>query len=266
MNFWPRYVGDIQRKTGHLSCAEMGAYDRLLDHMYATEQPLPSDIDACCRIARAMDKAERKAVESVLKQFFVLAGEEYVNARVEEEINKALPKIAAAKANGLKGGRPKRTQEKPSGLPDGLPAGTHGEPNSKAPQNQSTSSLRSEVQRASAPPDVDPQVWQDWLSHRKAKRATVSKTVIEEARAEAGKAGISFEAFLRIWCRRGTQGLEASWLKPAEIAGAKSYRERDADVAAQRVKEMTGGLLDATKSKAEVIDVTPRLVGQIPHA
>lgn len=144
MNFWPRYVGDIQRKTGHLSCAEMGAYDRLLDHVYATEQPLPGDVDACCRIARAMDKTERKAVESVLRQFFTLDGEHYINERAAEEIVKARPKMEAARANGLKGGRPKKTEEKPSGLPDGFPAGTQEEPNSKAPQTQSSSSLRSE--------------------------------------------------------------------------------------------------------------------------
>ena len=144
MNFWPRYVGDIQRKTGHLSCAEMGVYDRLLDHVYATEEALPGELDACCRIARAMDKTERKAVESVLRQFFTLEGERYVNNRAAEEIVKARPKMDAARANGLKGGRPRKSQEKPSGLSIGLPAGTHDEPNSKAPQTQSSSSLRSE--------------------------------------------------------------------------------------------------------------------------
>lgn len=146
MNFWPRYVGDIQRKTGHLSCAEMGAYDRLLDHIYATEQPLPGDLDACCRIARAMDRGERKAVESVLEQFFSRVDGVYTNDRACYEIRKARPKMEAARANGAKGGRPSGTQQKPSGLADGLPAGTQDEPISKAPQTQtqSSSSLRSE--------------------------------------------------------------------------------------------------------------------------
>lgn len=137
MNFWPRYVGDIQRKTGHLSCAEMGVYDRLLDHMYATEEPLPGDVDAICRIARAMDKTERAAVASVLRQFFMLDDGAYTNPRVTQEIAKALPKLEAARANGKRGGRPKQTEQKPNGLPDGFPAGTHEEPTREAPQNQS---------------------------------------------------------------------------------------------------------------------------------
>lgn len=66
------------------------------------------------------------------------------------------------------------------------------------------------------PPDVDAQVWTDWLSLRRGKKAAVTYTVIEGARTEAKKAGMTFEAFLRIWCRRGSQGLESDWIKPHE--------------------------------------------------
>jgi hypothetical protein len=66
------------------------------------------------------------------------------------------------------------------------------------------------------PPDVQEQVWKDWCQLRKAKRATVTLTVLDGARSEAAKAGMSLNDFLAIWCRRGSQGLEASWLKPEE--------------------------------------------------
>jgi uncharacterized protein YdaU (DUF1376 family) len=124
VNFYKRFIGDIQRDTGHLSCAEMGVYDRLLDHYYATEQALPADVDACCRIARAMNKDERKAVDSVLRQYFTLEDVGYIQDRAQRELLDAQPKINAAKTNGKKGGRPRKnpedtkqeTQEKPSGL------------------------------------------------------------------------------------------------------------------------------------------------------
>lgn len=80
-------------------------------------------------------------------------------------------------------------------------------------------------ERAAAPssipqPDgVTSQTWGDWLSLRKAKRAPVTETVLNHAKSEAGKAGMSLEAFLKVWCARGSQGLEASWLKPNERAG-----------------------------------------------
>ena len=150
MNFYKRFIGDIQAKTGALSLAEFGAYDRLLDHYYATELPLPVDIRECYRIARAMDKAERAAVDVVIGKFFILTPSGYVQMKAEEVIAEALPKIEAARTNGAKGGRPRKTQEEPTGLPDQKPTGlileTQHEPNTKASQSQIyTSSLRSEV-------------------------------------------------------------------------------------------------------------------------
>lgn len=70
------------------------------------------------------------------------------------------------------------------------------------------------------PEGVDAQVWSDWLSLRKAKRAPVTSTVVEAAQKEASKAGLSFDAFLRVWCARGSQGLQADWLKPNEGASS----------------------------------------------
>ena len=66
------------------------------------------------------------------------------------------------------------------------------------------------------PPDVSEAVWLDWLQLRKAKKAPVTQTVVNSAIKEAEKAGISLNAFLTIWCARGSQGLEASWLKTHE--------------------------------------------------
>lgn len=64
-----------------------------------------------------------------------------------------------------------------------------------------------------APDDVSSEVWEDWLTLRKAKRAPVTATVLSDARSEATKAGMSLEAFFREWCSRGSQGLRADWLK-----------------------------------------------------
>ena len=66
------------------------------------------------------------------------------------------------------------------------------------------------------PDGVTEGTWQDWLTLRRAKRAPVTDTVVKEAAAEAGKAGLSLDAFLRVWCARGSQGLQADWIKPHE--------------------------------------------------
>lgn len=140
MNFYKRFIGDIQKKTGHLSMAEFGAYDRLLDHYYALEKPLPLLASDCYRICRAMVKSERDAVDRVLREFFMRTNAGYVHERAEEAMADAQIKIEANRLNGKKGGRPKKapvvnengTQQKPSGFPDG----SHTEPNKNLSQSQ----------------------------------------------------------------------------------------------------------------------------------
>ena len=66
------------------------------------------------------------------------------------------------------------------------------------------------------PPDVDQQIWDDWKQLRKAKKAPVTETVVSSARKEASKANMSLNDFLAVWCSRGSQGLQAEWLKPED--------------------------------------------------
>lgn len=73
-NWYPFYVGDYDRKTAHLSLLEHGAYRLLLDHYYATGEPLPNNPIKLYRICRARTPSERKSVLSAAYQFFIKDG------------------------------------------------------------------------------------------------------------------------------------------------------------------------------------------------
>ncbi len=88
MNFYKHYIGDFQRDTGHLSLTERGAYLALIHHYYATEKPLPNNIDALCRIAGAVSPIERKAVKVAIG-FFEPVDSGLMHSRIEAEIHKA---------------------------------------------------------------------------------------------------------------------------------------------------------------------------------
>lgn len=62
------------------------------------------------------------------------------------------------------------------------------------------------------PETVEQQIWDDWLQLRKNKKAPVTKTVVQGAIVEAGKAGMPLNDFFAEWCTRGSQGLKAEWL------------------------------------------------------
>lgn len=58
---------------------------------------------------------------------------------------------------------------------------------------------------------VEAQAAADWLAVRKAKRAALTQTALDDVVAEAGKAGISVAQAVRICAARGWQGFRASW-------------------------------------------------------
>lgn len=112
MNFYKRHLGDYSKHTPHLSMIEHGAYSLLLDYCYATEKPLPLDMDAIYRICRAISKQEQQAVRSVVDQFFpVLEDGLRHNKRCDKELAKASRQRDVNREIGKRGGRPKKTEE-----------------------------------------------------------------------------------------------------------------------------------------------------------
>lgn len=74
---------------------------------------------------------------------------------------------------------------------------------------------------------VDPQVWNDWLAIRKAKKLPLTKTAMAQVEAEVKKAGISMQEALKECCLRGWGGFKASWYVPAPTLTVPSAPMRD---------------------------------------
>jgi hypothetical protein len=119
------------------------------------------------------------------------------------------------------------------------------------------------------PEDVDPQTWGDFLTLRKAKRAPVTQTVVDDARRECAKAGMTLENFLRIWCRRGSQGLEAAWLKPDERGQAqasgetpyqRSMRERMQEAVPEIARKAPSAVTQDATDFFRTIEATSRVI------
>lgn len=140
MNYYERHIGDYVRDTAHLTMLEHGAYTLLMDRYYATEAGIPAD--QAHRLARARTREEKAAVDAVLQEFFTLTDGVWTKRRIEQEIEKAQAKINAAKENGRKGGRPRKTRKpgesETDQKPSGLSAGSENETQQKAHQAPDT--------------------------------------------------------------------------------------------------------------------------------
>ena len=71
---------------------------------------------------------------------------------------------------------------------------------------------------AARPDDVSEEVWADYQTLRKAKRAPITDTVIKGLRREAEAAGITLEAAMTFCIERGYQGFKADWYKNASVS------------------------------------------------
>lgn len=157
MNRYDRYPGDYLRATLILTLAQDGAYTRLLDWYYSTEKPIEDSTKFA--VTRCASEEDREVTQWVLDRFFEFEpsnGGRWIHARAEQEIAKAAPRIAAAKNNGKRGGRPPRGN--PVGLPVGNPALNPGETHAGEGEGVSLSAVQSWDQptRSDHPPDGDP--------------------------------------------------------------------------------------------------------------
>jgi uncharacterized protein YdaU (DUF1376 family) len=110
LNFYKHHLGDYSSATSHLSWDEDCAYRRLLDAYYKREAPIPADIKEACRLARASSTVQRKAVETVLREFFLLGSDGWHQKRCDEEIAAATAqattnRVIAARREALKRAR-----------------------------------------------------------------------------------------------------------------------------------------------------------------
>lgn len=274
MRHYPHHIADFDRATRHLTRIERSVYRDLLDLYYDTEQQLNLDMQHVCRRIIARTNEESTAVEQVLNEFFTKTPTGWYHDRCEAEIEayrantsqKALAGKASAEAKRLKKLQALNAVltavEQPLKFVD---TESNGESTNQSTINQSTNQpSKAAPRKRTTPPEipdgVDQQTWADWLTLRSKKNAPVTQTVIKSAIKEAEKAGMHLEQFLQIWCARGSQGLEASWLKDSERNAARSntpmsFAERDRENNIRRWEEMTGRTHPERDQQFRTIDI-----------
>jgi len=170
MHYYQWNIGDYIKHTAHLTLEEDITYRRLLDYYYDTEQPITQNNPLVSRKLRVPEKA----LQTILDEFFVLTENGYINLRADAEIAQYYEFIEKQKANGIKGGRPKKTHR----LPTANPSQTQAEPkitlntihntlnNNKGQGDKSPFVLNEKIPKAA---------WQDWHDYRNSQKGWTGK-------------------------------------------------------------------------------------------
>ena len=131
MNYYPFHIGDFRSGTVNMSRQSRWIYRDLLDVYYDTEKPLNNDFEALCDSIGVESEDERRIVERLLRFKFVKCDEGYRNEVCDRVIAEYQLKAETAKANGKRGGRPRKQSggdEKPSGFLSGSDPQPTGDP------------------------------------------------------------------------------------------------------------------------------------------
>lgn len=209
MHYYQFNIGDYKSHTEHLSEMEDLTYRRLLDWYYLHETPIPLDETEVARQIRMRSHSDCIAV--VLREYFECTDDGWVHHRANKELAKAGEK--SQKASESAKARWNKQKDANALQPQSEGNATH---NTQHITQDTVHKKKATV--VACPPDVGEQVWQDWLLLRKAKKASVTETVVKGARSEANKLGWPLEKFLAEWCTRGSQGLKADWVKDQSMS------------------------------------------------
>jgi uncharacterized protein YdaU (DUF1376 family) len=209
MHYYNFNIGDYMKHTLHLTPEEDLAYRRLLDMYYDSESPIPNNIPLVSRRLRM----DAEIVESVLKEFFDLTDEGYRNYRADGEIADYHKYLAKQQANGKLGGRPKKSQRKPTDNP----SLTQDEPKKSLNNKQQTTNNN----QINTPEGVSDSLFKDFLEVRKGKKAKWTETALKGLQREAVKANMTLEQVMQMCCERGWAGFKAEWAETAKASLTK---------------------------------------------
>lgn len=218
MHFYSFNIGDYISHTKHLSDLEDLAYRRLLDLYYLHERTLNEDVSLVARKINMKDNVPE--VRVVLEEFFILeVGKGWTNPRADIEIEKYQSKVQAAIRAG-----------KASALARSNASSTTVQPNNK----QETINNKQETynnKTLKRPRNVSKKTWDDFLIHRKNKKAPLTETALKGIKNEVKKTSISLEDALVMCQARGWQSFKSDWVVDKQKSFATtSYGEGEQEI------------------------------------
>jgi hypothetical protein len=110
------------------------------------------------------------------------------------------------------------------------------------------------------PDGVSQSVWQEFVNHRKSKKAQVTQLVIDGIQKEADKAGFSLEDALKEVVVRNWQGFKAEWVSPKPTFGDM------ARVSVAPVQGRDPALLKLDEDRKHTGPPPPEIMAQIRNA
>jgi hypothetical protein len=154
-------------------------------------------------------KDGRRLIREGEFMYVVPTWEHYRSVRNDEE-RKAYNRLAKRRSR-------ERSSQMSMTVSTGQPRSAQAEAEAEAvPEEKRASRARTTCEK---PEGVSEEVWNEWVAHRKRKRASVSTLVLGQVRDGAARVGWTVEQYLAAWVKSGTQGFEPEWVMGNKSGG-----------------------------------------------
>ena len=240
MHYYQFHIGDYKSHTHHLTLMEDLAYRLLLDHYYLHESPI-SQRD----IARQIGMREHEQeVLTVLNEFFISTDKGFINPRADAQIKIFREHQAVSAWGAFCRDNPKLkefaekdvyiqhfTENKHNEYVSTLRAhhvhtmgtsSTHDATNNHKPITNNHKPIKERATVVATPSGVSETVWQDFINHRKAKKAQVTQRVINDSAEQARLAGWPLEDAINETVVRNWQTFKAEWVSVKQTSTQKA--------------------------------------------
>jgi uncharacterized protein YdaU (DUF1376 family) len=228
MHFYQFNIGDYKSHTEHLSEMEDLTYRRLLDWYYLHESPIPLDEQEIARQIRMRSHSDCIAI--VLREYFERTDVGWIHHRADKEIAKVGEKSDKAKEAAMARWSKKSNKNKDLNVDaNALRAQSERNATQDTIHNTQNTIHNKKTTAVVTPVGVSDDVWKEFISHRKTKKAKVTQLVVDGIAKEAALAGWTLEDALKEAIVRGWTSFKSDWVEKRTAPVA--------NVALQKIKE-----------------------------
>jgi uncharacterized protein YdaU (DUF1376 family) len=222
VDIWmPLYIADYLSATSRLTTEQHGAYLLLIMDYWKNGAP-PDNDQVLAQITKLSPDAWSNA-RTMLESFFQVEDGLWIQHRIESEMVKAQHNKQVNVKRGKAGAEARWNKNAPS-IDQAYSElcsvdGTSPSPSpSPVPKPSPTKIL--------TPQGVSDTVWQEFIAHRKSKKARVTQLVIDGIQKEASIAGWSLEDALKETIVRNWQSFKADWVKDENLSKTGQMNQR----------------------------------------
>jgi uncharacterized protein YdaU (DUF1376 family) len=210
MHYFEHNIKDYRADAFTLTMIQHGAYRQLIDQYYLNEKPLTLDLEVLCADLLVRGEDEKKAIVFILGKFFSKTEDGYVHKRCNTVIQAFKEKSDKNRNNAVK--RWSKVRDA-NALPQECERNANQEP---------LTNNKEQLIEFVKPLDVNLEVWNNYMTLRRAQNKPITDANIKALRREAANAGLTLNAVITVCVENSWISFRADWVNRKKVEENKT--------------------------------------------